>query len=74
MNTTIPATILIDEALRTGSLWLEDGELHLKLPTSAKWLFDEIRERRNEVITECMHRWMRPGVPYQEWVRNGRLQ
>jgi hypothetical protein len=65
----LPIAVLVDECLKLGHLWLEGGQVMADLPASAKWLFDELRRRKDEVRRECEHRWCQPGIPYAQWVR-----
>jgi hypothetical protein len=75
---TIPVGALVDEVLRLGHLWLEDGRVMVDLPRQARWLLEELKRRREEVIAYCRDRWLRPGVPYKEWMQlqngNGALR
>jgi hypothetical protein len=67
--TTIAVNVLVDEALRLGYLWLEDGRVMVDLPKQARWLLEELKSRREEVNAYCRDRWLRAGVPYKEWMQ-----
>jgi hypothetical protein len=73
MNSPVP--VLVDEVFRQGGrLWLENGRVHVVLPPRSRWLLLALKEQREAVRRECIHRWMQPGVPYEQWVRSGRVQ
>jgi hypothetical protein len=65
--TCLPIAVLVDETLKQGRLWLEDGRVMVELPAEAKWLFDELRRRKEEVRRECEQRWCQPGIPAADW-------
>jgi hypothetical protein len=52
-----------------GRLWLENDRLLYKLPPDAMSLLPELKARRREVTAECRRRWLRPGMPYDQWCR-----
>jgi hypothetical protein len=68
--THLPVATLVDEALRLGKLWLEDDQVHAVLPEAAGELLDELRQRKDEVPHECRQRWLQPGIPYEEWLKD----
>lgn len=72
------AAVLIDEVSHVGGrLWLEDdNKIHVIIPPEAHadWLLEELRAQKAAVLAECRSRWLRPGVPYSQWVRTRRTQ
>jgi len=67
--TTIPIDILVTEALSMGKLWIENDRVMVNLPAEAGWLLEELKARRQEALSYCRDRWLRPGVAYSVWLR-----
>jgi hypothetical protein len=71
----VTAAVLIDEVGHAGGrLWLENNQIHVTLPPEADWLLEELRAHKAAVLAECRSRWLRPGIPYAQWVRTRRTQ
>jgi len=68
---TVAIDALLDEVFRLGgSCQLENNNPRLRLPVEARWLLEELRRRRAELVQECQRRWLKPGVPAKEWFKS----